>query len=106
MALIPGPGLGIPPPPPLPTVAPTSTFSEYYNDASKDEHNRLYAHVMTIFRSEAVGQTPAQIRELVTNNPRDSSLGYVILVNSTANPAHQGMLYGIHLLAKCETRLG
>jgi hypothetical protein len=106
MAMIPQPGLRIPPPPPLPTVAPTTTFSEYYNDASKDEHNRLYAQVMTIFPSEAAGQTLAQIRELRTNNPRDSSLGYVTLVNSTANPAHQGMLYRIHSLAKFETRLG
>jgi hypothetical protein len=96
----------MPPPPPPPTVAQTSTFSEYYNDSSKDEHNLLYTNVMAVFRSGAAGQTPAQIRELVTNNPRDSSLGYVTLITSTANPAHQGMLYGIHSLAKFETRLG
>jgi hypothetical protein len=106
-AHIPAPGHQIGPlPPPPPAVAPTSTFLEYYNDASKDEHHRLYTNVMAIFELAPGGQTPAQIRELVTNNPRDLLLGYATLVLSAANPAHQGLIYRIDSVAKFGTRLG
>jgi hypothetical protein len=46
--LAPGHQIGPLPPPPL-AVVPTSTFLEYYNDASKDEHHWLYTNVMAIF---------------------------------------------------------
>jgi hypothetical protein len=63
-----------------------------------------YTNAMAIFESAPGGQTPAQIRELVTNNPRDSSLGYATLVFSAANPAHQGLIYRVHSVAKFGTR--
>jgi hypothetical protein len=68
--------------------------------------HRLYTNVMAIFESAPDGQTPAQIRELVTNNPRDSSLGYTTLVMLAANPAHQALIYGVHLVAKFGMQLG
>jgi hypothetical protein len=67
---------------------------------------RLYTNVMAVFESAQGGQTRVQIRELVTNNPRNSSLGYATLVLSAANPAHQGLIYRVHYVANFGTRLG
>jgi hypothetical protein len=83
---------------------------EYYNDASRDEHNRTYATLMTILDSPGGPQTPTQLRDLVSNNPRESSLGFAVLSlpahNPAHNPAHSRMIYAIHSLAKVAARLG
>jgi hypothetical protein len=50
--------------------------------------------------------SPAQLRELVSNNPRESSTGYAALCLPAGNPAHQGTIYAIHLVAKFTARLG
>jgi hypothetical protein len=89
---------------PFAAGAPLSRFLDFYSDASRDEFNRQYSAVMTVFKSVPGGPTPQQIRELVVNNPRESSLGFALLVIPT--PAHQGMIYGIHSLSKFATRLG
>jgi hypothetical protein len=89
----------------LPTPA-TANFVEYYNDATNDEHHLQYANVMAVFRSIPGGSTPAQIRELVANNPRETSLGYAVLVIPPNNPAHQGEIYGLHCVSKFGMRLG
>jgi hypothetical protein len=39
------------------------------------------------------GPQTQQIRELVVNNPRESSLGFATLVIPAHNPAHQGLIY-------------
>jgi hypothetical protein len=101
MSLPPGPAGAIQ----LPTPA-TATFVEYYNDVSNDEHHLQYANVMAVFRSIPGGSTPAQIRELVVNNPRETSLGYATLVIPADNPAHQGLIYGLHSVSKFDMRLG
>jgi hypothetical protein len=101
MALSPG-GL----PQIVPPATQTTTFLEYYNDASRDEHNRTYATLMTIFDSPGGPQTPAQLRDLVSNNPRESSLGFAVLCLPAQNRAHTGMVYAIHSLAKVAARLG
>jgi hypothetical protein len=61
---------------------------------------------MGVFASVPGGPSPQQIRELVVNNPRESSLGFATLVIPAHNPAHQGMIYAIHLVTKFATRLG
>jgi hypothetical protein len=89
---------------PFAAGAPLSRFLDFYSDASRDEFNRQYATVMAVFESVPGGITPQQIRELVVNNPRESSLGFAVLVLPT--PAHQGLIYAIHSLSKFATRLG
>jgi hypothetical protein len=104
--------MALPPPPPgsLPQIMPpathTSTFSEYYNDASRDEHKHTYATLMAIFDSPGGPQTPTQLCDLVSNNPRESSLGFAVLYLPAHNSAHTGMVYTIHSLAKVAARLG
>jgi TnpA family transposase len=60
---------------------------------------------MGVFASVPGGPTPQQIRELVVNNPRVSTLGFATLVIPAHNPAHQGMIYALHTVAKFATRL-
>ncbi len=79
---------------------------EYYTDASQDEYNRQYTALMGVFASVPGGPSPQQIRELVVNNPRESTLGFATLVLPAHNPAHQGMIYALHTVAKFATRLG
>jgi hypothetical protein len=89
---------------PFAAGAPLSKFLDFYSDASRDEFDRQYGAVMAVFQSTPGGPTPQQIRELVVNNPRESSLGFAVLVLPT--PAHQGLIYGIHSVAKFSARLG
>jgi hypothetical protein len=91
---------------PLAAGAPISTFLEYYSDASQDEFNRQYGAVMNVFESVPGGPTPAQIRELAVNDPRESSLGFATLVVPAHAPASAGMIYAIHTVSKFTTRLG
>jgi hypothetical protein len=91
---------------PFAAGAPISTFMEYYTDASQDEYNRQYTALMGVFASVPGGPSPQQIRELVVNNPRESTLGFATLVLPAHNPAHQGMIYALHTVAKFATRLG
>ena len=88
----------------VPPAQQTATFVEYYANASRDEHNRQYAGLMTLFESPGGTQTPAQLRELVCNNPRESSLGFAILCLHA--PGGPGMIYAIHSLARFAPRLG
>jgi hypothetical protein len=79
---------------------------EYYHTyASQDEYNRQYTALMGVFASVPGGPTPQQIRELVVNNPRVLTLGFATLVIPAHNPAHQGMMYALHTVAKF-ARLG
>jgi hypothetical protein len=103
MALPPRPG-GLPQR--VPPATHTATFMQYYNDTSRDEHNCTYVMLMTIFDSPGGPQTPAQLRDLVSNNPRESSLGFVVLCLPAHNPAHTGMIYTINSLTKVATCLG
>jgi hypothetical protein len=91
---------------PLAAGAPTSTFAEFYSAASVDEYNRIYGPVMAVFESAPGGPTPLQIRELIVNTPRESSLGFAVLIIPTHAPASPGMIYAIHLLSKFQPRLG
>ena len=93
--------------PPAPTLASNRTFVEYYNDASVDEFHGNYTNVMTIFTCPGDPTvTPASIRELVTNDPNNSSLGYLFLVADSDDVNDVGLLYGVHNVAKYATRLG
>jgi hypothetical protein len=92
--------------PPLVPPAQTATFTEYYAEATYNKHNQNYANVMNIFSSPGGLQTPAQLRELVSNNPRELSLGFAVLSIPTNNPAHTGTIYAIHSIAKFASRLG
>jgi hypothetical protein len=92
--------------PPAGTPAPTQTFTEYYNNAAYDEYTRQYANIMATFRTPGGLLPPAQLRELVSNNPRESSTGYAALCLPAGNPAHQGTIYAIHSVAKFSARLG
>jgi hypothetical protein len=52
---------------------------DYYMDAYQDAYNQQCENVMPIFMSVPGGLAPAQTSELVTNDPRKSSLGFAIL---------------------------
>ena len=86
-------------PPPLPPAAALSTFRDYYNDVTRDEYNRDYALLMGAF-AVPNGQTPAVLRDLATNNPGISSVGYLHLCLDNRNPAGPGMLRVTHNLAR------
>jgi hypothetical protein len=106
MAAIVPPGIGVPLPPAL-TAAQTRTFTDYYNDASLDEYQGAYADVMATFDSPGTGVlTPAAIRDLITNDPQSSSMGYAVLVVSLANPNLPGMIHGVHTVSKYHPRFG
>jgi hypothetical protein len=77
---------------PLAAGAPISTFLEYYSDASQDEFNRQYVAVMNVFELVPGGPTPAQIRELAVNDPREFSLGFATLIVPAHAPASAGMI--------------
>jgi hypothetical protein len=61
---------------------------------------------MTIFDPLGEPQTPGQHRDHVSNNPRESSLGFAVLCISAHNPAYTGMIYDIHSLVKVAAHLG
>jgi hypothetical protein len=83
-----------------------STFLDYYADASQDEYNCQYSNVMPVFVSVPGGPAPAQIWELISNNPREPSLGFITLVLPANNPAHQGLLYTLHSISRFAPCLG
>jgi hypothetical protein len=91
---------------PLLAGAPLANFMQYYAAASQDEYNRQYDAVMGVFASVPGGPSPQQIRELVVNNPRESSLGFATLVVPAHNPAHPGLIYAIHSVTKFAAQLG
>jgi hypothetical protein len=92
---------------PIATLAHNKTFAEYYNNASMDEFQGDYTTVMTVFNAPGnVAATPASIRELVTNDPKNSSMGYIVLVVTPAAPNSPGLIYGLHSLAKYTVCLG
>ena len=106
MAALGQPAAGVPAQP-VPTVAQTKTFTEFYNDASLDEFHGVYDTVMSVFASPGTAtNTPAVIRDLVSSDPRNSSMGYVVLVVSPQQPAAPGLIYGMHTISKYATRLG
>jgi hypothetical protein len=106
MAALGQPAVGVPAQP-IPTEAQIKTFTEYYNDASLDEFHGAYASVMGIFASPGVvANTPALIRDLVSSDPRNSSMGYAALVVSPQQAAAPGLIYGLHTISKYATRLG
>ena len=106
MALPIPPGAGIPAPP-VPTLAQIKTFTEFYNDATLDEFGGTYGTVMAVFASPGTaGTTPASIRDLITNDPHNSSMGYVTLVVSPAQAGDPGLIYALHTVSKYSIRLG
>jgi hypothetical protein len=106
MAAVAPPGVGVPPPPVL-TVAQTKTFTKYYNDASQDEYQGAYTDVMATFDSPGNGVlNPAVIRDLITNDPKNSWMGYAVLVVSLAHPNQPGMIHGVHTVLKYHPRFG
>ena len=67
----------------------------------------VYDTVMSVFASPGTAtNTPAVIRDLVSSDPRNSSMGYVVLVVSPQQPAAPGLIYGMHTISKYATRLG
>jgi hypothetical protein len=81
-----------------PPSAPSS-FLNYYNEAPHDEYNRDYALLMQVF-AVLNGQNLAASRDLTTNNPESSSIGYVHLyLVDPQNPAGPGMLQVTHNMA-------
>jgi hypothetical protein len=96
----------IPPLAPVPTLGQTRTFSEYYNDATVDKFHRAYGPVMPVFNLPGPGATPAAIRDLVLNDPRNSSMGYVVLVVPAHAANGPGLIYGMHMVSKYVTHLG
>jgi predicted RecA/RadA family phage recombinase len=100
------PGAGVPQPPD-PTAAQNKTFTEYYNDASNDEFRGDYTTVMATFASPGVGNVqPVTIRDLISNDPHRSSMGYAVLVVSASNPNQPGLIYGMHTVSKYAPRFG
>lgn len=105
MAALP-PGAGVPLPP-APTVAQTKTYTEFYNDVSNDEFQGTYDTVMAVFASPgAANITPVMIRELITNEPQSSSMGYAVLIVSPIHPNLPGLIYGMHTVTRYATRFG
>ena len=47
----------------LPVAAALSSFRDYYHDATRDEHNNIYAPLMQEF-AVPNGQNPAALRDL------------------------------------------
>jgi hypothetical protein len=98
---------GLPPLAPIPTLAQNKTFTEYYNDATVDKFHGAYGPVMAIFNLPgAPGATPASIRELVSNNSRNSSMGYAVLAVPANPPNSPGLIYGKHTVSNYAARLG
>ena len=89
----------------LPVAAALSSFRDYYHDATRDEHNNIYAPLMQEF-AVPNGQNPAALRDLSTNNPEMTSVGYIIHCRDPLNPAGPGYLRGIHNLARYRAALG
>jgi hypothetical protein len=58
----------------------------------------MYGLVMAVFTLAPGSLTPQQIRELVVNNPRESTLGFATLVIPAHAPASPGLIYAINLL--------
>jgi hypothetical protein len=71
----------VPQPVPVLTLAQNKTYADFYNDTTTDEFQGAYGPVMAIFNSPGdPGITPAAIRDLVSNDPQNSSMGYLVLV--------------------------
>jgi hypothetical protein len=100
------PGVGVLAPP-VPTMAQLKTFTEYYNDASVDEFHGAYAAAMSVFTAPGnPAVTPANIRELITNDSRNSSMGYALHMLLPTNPNQPGLIYGVHSVSKYLPRFG
>jgi hypothetical protein len=93
--------------PPLALDAvPLATFGAYYYcDDSRDEYHRDYALLMNSFAIP--GQGPALLRDLATNNPQASSVGYMQLcLQPNNNPTGPGIIHAVHNVAKFRAALG
>ena len=76
----------------LPVAAALSSFRDYYHDATGDEHNNnIYAPLMQDFVVPN-GQNPAALRDLSTNNPEMTSVGYIIHCRDPLNPAARDLV--------------
>ena len=90
--------------PPAIAAVPHATFGAFYTDASLDEHSRNYALLMGCFAIP--GLAPAVLRDLATNNPLTSSVGYIHLSLMDNNPAGPGILRVVHNTVRFRTVLG
>jgi hypothetical protein len=86
-------------------AAALSSFQQYYHDNTQDEHNRIYAPLMLTF-AVPNGQGPAALRDLATNNPETTSVGYLIHCLHPTNPAGPGYLRAVHSVARYRAALG
>jgi hypothetical protein len=93
--------------PPVMTAAQTKNYTEYYNTAGNDEFQGDYTTAMAVFDSPGAGVlAPVDIRELLTNEPQESSMGYAVLVVSAGNPNQPGLIYSLHTVTKYPTCFG
>jgi len=86
-------------------AAALSSFRDYYHDNTRDEHNQVYAPLMQTF-AVPHGQNPTTLRDLSTNNPEATSVGYLVHCQDPLNPAGPGYLRGIHNIARYRAALG
>jgi hypothetical protein len=86
-------------------AAALSSFREYYHDNTQDEHNQAYAPLMQAF-AVPNGQNPATLRDLSTNNPEATSVGYIIMCQDPQNPAGPGYIRAVHNMARYRAALG
>jgi hypothetical protein len=56
---------------------------------------------MAVFASLPNSPAPAQIRDLVMDNPREFTLGFAVLIIPEHAPVSQGVIYAIHTLSRC-----
>ena len=89
----------------LPPAAALSSLRNYYNDDTRDEYQQEYTLLMAAF-AVPNGQNPAALRDLSTNNPEATSVGYLVHCQDPLNPAGPGYLRGVHNLARYRAALG
>ena len=85
----------------IPPAPAASAFTEFYNDASKDEYNGMCNNLMNEFNATG-GRTPLELRTLATTDPKQSSLGYLYLIAAPGDPNHPGYLHAVHALSECK----
>ena len=82
-----------------------SNFSQFYNDHSKDEFGGQYATLMANF-SPGNGQTPAQLRDAASRDPRDNTVGFLVLQEFPGDPLHPGQWVAYHNVGSYRRRMG
>ena len=77
----------------LPVAAALSSFRDYYHDATGDEHNNnIYAPLDARLRGAQWTKPGSLLRDLSTNNPEMTSVGYIIHCRDPLNPAARDLV--------------